>query len=89
MRKPITSIDELDTDEMERAHSTGRGPDHPTCEQALLIAYNALRARPPHETNVMALAVLRDILIQRGCDACDHAVRDGKLTTYMDVIIYG
>jgi hypothetical protein len=41
------------------------------------------------ETAAAVLAALDAMVAQQGCEHFDGAVKDGKLTTLMDVIIYG
>lgn len=55
-----------------------------TCEVALIRAFNAVP-----ESDKTTRAVLRAILMQKGCEEFELSVEDGKLTTLMDVIIFG
>lgn len=65
--------------------------------EALEIAYDLLTdkcalsdgASPEGHRARLAYEVLEAILAQRGCERKDPAVRDGLLTTYMDVIVFG
>jgi hypothetical protein len=60
------------------------------CREALEIAAHVLRF--DHSTDpevVKARKVLDEILEQCGCEHFDSSVEDGRLTTLMDVVIYG
>lgn len=61
-----------------------------TSHQALTIARDALiETAKGDEAKIEAATMLHMILLQRGCEDLDPAVRDGRLTTFMDVVIFG
>lgn len=55
-----------------------------SCREALVAAFNAVP-----ESDVKTRATLHAILIQQGCEEHDPGVRDGMLTTLMDLVIFG
>lgn len=61
-----------------------------TTAQALSIVLERMELIEPDDaTEKEAMRVLAMILEQRGCEDFDPAVTDGRLTTLMDVVIYG
>jgi hypothetical protein len=70
--------------------------DSPSCAVAIAEAVRSLAGlaatdpRPEEKDRLLAIiGTLQAILMQRGCESFDPVVKDGKLTTLMDVAIFG
>ena len=60
------------------------------CKKALEIAAHVLRFNHSTDPEVVeARKVLDQILAQEGCEHFDRACDDGRLTTLMDIVIFG
>lgn len=66
-----------------------RGPElsskSPDCVKALIFAYDAMIA----SGNVHTASTLRAILLQQGCEMMTNNADDGRLTTAMNIAIFG
>lgn len=62
--------------------------DHVSCADALELCRDLLLEQ---EEGIYArtLATIEAMIAQRGCEHLDPAVKDGRLTTYCDVVIFG
>ena len=82
-----------------RPHELASNGQRVTTALALQIAHDTLRAldpdapRVPHMWNdndlKLARAAISGLRAQGGCEHLDPAVRDGMLTHYCDIAIYG
>lgn len=60
-----------------------------TTSDALHAALVALHRQEPTPKNKAAIATIEMIRAQRGCEHFDSAVDDGRLTSLIDIVVFG